>query len=176
MRHVTRSVENISEILGGLSGFTTLVITITVVLDVALRAMLNAPIPGATEFSTLLLVALVYLGLASVQAKKANFSVEILVAHLPPGVRRVQEALVTLLSAAAIGLLAWYTGKEALISVQRGEMTFGAITFPVWPSRIIVTFGLTILWLQLVCDVFRLVFHGLPAPVGKDAEVRGVGQ
>lgn len=176
MRHVIRSIEKISEFLGGLSGFTTLIITVTVILDIALRALLNAPIPGATEFSTLLLVALVYLGLASVQVSKSNFSVEIVVAHLPPAVRRVQEALVTLLSAAAIGLLVWYTGKEAWISTMRGEMTFGAIVFPVWPSRIIVTFGLTVLWLQLMCDALRLIFNGLPAPVGEDAEIKGVGQ
>lgn len=176
MQHVVRLIEKISEILGGLSGFTTLIITVTVILDIALRALLNAPIPGATEFSTLLLVALVYLGLASVQAGKANFSVEIIVAHLPPAVRRVQEALVTLLSAAAIGLLVWFTGKEAWMSTMRGEMTFGAIVFPVWPSRIIVTFGLAILWLQLVCDALRLIFHGLPAPAGVDAEIKGVGQ
>lgn len=176
MRQVIRSVEKISGILGGLSGFTTLIITITVIMDVALRAILNAPIPGATEFSTLLLVALVYLGLASVQAGKSNFSVEIIVAHLPPRVRRAQETLVTLLSAAAVGLLVWYTGKEAWISTMRGEMTFGAITFPVWPSRIIVTFGLAILWLQLVCDVLRLIFLGLPVPAGEDAEIKGVSQ
>lgn len=176
MRHIIRSIEKISEILGGLSGFTTLIIIGIVILDVALRAALNAPIPGATEISTLLLVALVYLGLASVQASKSNFSVEIIVAHLPPAVRRVQEAVVTLLSAAAIGLLVWYTGKEAWISTQRGEMTFGAITFPVWPSRIIVTFGLAILWVQLVCDSLRLILYGLPAPIEKDAEIRGVGQ
>lgn len=176
MRHVFRLIEKISDVLGGLSGFTTLVITVIVILDIALRMLLNAPIPGATEFTTLLLVALVYLGLASVQAGKANFSVEIIVVHLPPAVRRVQEALVTLLSAAAIGILVWFTGKEAWMSTMRGEMTFGAIVFPVWPSRIIVTFGLAVLWLQLVCDALRLIFQGLPAPAGEDSDIKGVGQ
>lgn len=172
MRQFISAIEKLSGILGGLSGFMTLIITVTVVLDIALRGIFRAPIPGATEFSTLLLVALVYLGLASVQASKANFCVEILVSHLPPAVRRVQEALVTLLSAFVIGILVWYTAQEAWTSVLKAEMTFGAIIFPVWPSRLILTFGLALLWLQLVCDVLRLVMIGLPATSGPEAEMR----
>src|SRR3546814_11605223 len=84
MQRVIRAIEKLSGFLGVLSGLATLIITITVILDVALRAAFNAPILGATEFSTLLLLVLVYLGLASVQAGKANFSVEIMVAILPP--------------------------------------------------------------------------------------------
>src|SRR3546814_4812260 len=82
MQRVIRAIEKLSGFLGVLSGLATLIITITVILDVALRAAFNAPILGATEFSTLLLLVLVYLGLASVQAGKANFSVEIMVAIL----------------------------------------------------------------------------------------------
>src|SRR3546814_17393236 len=121
MQRVIRAIEKLSGFLGVLSGLATLIITITVILDVALRAAFNAPILGATEFSTLLLLVLVYLGLASVQAGKANFSVEIMVAILPPDVRRIQDLLVTLLSAVVLGFLAWYKGRGAIGRASVGE-------------------------------------------------------
>lgn len=172
MLRAIRAIERLNGFLGVLSGLATLIITITVILDVVLRATLNAPILGATEFSTLLLLVLVYLGLASVQAGKANFSVEIVVSILPPGLRRIQELLVTLVSVVVIGLLAWYTGREAWTSTLRGEMSFGAITFPVWPARIILSFGLAMLWLQLICDLFRLMSGKTVAPAGGAVENR----
>ncbi|WP_026381656.1 TRAP transporter small permease subunit [Afifella pfennigii] len=164
MQRTLRAIDRLSRFFGVLSGLAIFVITITVVLDVVFRAALNAPIPGATEFSTLLLLALVYLGLASVQATKSNFYVEILVSRLPPAARRIQEGLVTLLAAAVIGVMAWYTGQEAWISTLRGEMSFGAIAFPIWPARITLAFGLAMLWLQLVCDLLRLVLTARPQP------------
>lgn len=176
MQRTIRAIERLSGFLGVLSGLATLIITLTVILDVALRATINAPILGATEFSTLLLLVLVYLGLASVQAGKSNFSVEIVVAILPPTVRRLQELLVTLLSAVVIGLLAWYTGREAWSSTLRGEMSFGAITFPVWPARIILSFGLLMLWVQLVVDALQLMFKGTATPAGGHADSKGANQ
>jgi TRAP-type C4-dicarboxylate transport system permease small subunit len=176
MQRTIRAIGRLSGFLGVLSGLATLIITLTVILDVALRATINAPILGATEFSTLLLLVLVYLGLASVQASKSNFSVEIVVAVLPPAVRRVQELLVTLLSAVVIGLLAWYTGREAWSSTLRGEMSFGAITFPVWPARITLSFGLLMLWVQLVVDALQLMFKGTATPTGGNADSEGANQ
>lgn len=176
MQRVVRTIEGVSGFLGVLSGLAILIITITVILDVTLRVVLNAPILGATEFSTLLLLALVYLGLASVQASKSNFFVEIVVAALPPAVRRIQELLVTLVAAGVIGVMVWYTAQEAWFSTLRGEMSFGAITFPVWPARIILSFGLAMLCLQLLSDALRLIFLDRTGPAGGKTQSGEAGQ
>src|SRR3546814_20873299 len=95
-----------------------------------------------------------------------------MVAILPPAVRRIQELLVTLLSAVVIGLLAWYTGREAWSSTLRGEMSFGAFTFTVWPARIIISFGPVMTWLQLLCDVARRMFSKKAMTAGRKAHGR----
>lgn len=154
------AIERFHRVLGVLSGVAILVITLTVIIDVALRALFNAPLHGATEFSTLLMIGLVYLGLASVQAGKANFRVEVVLMLLPAGGRRLLEAVTTLLAAAAVGVVAWHTGHEAWTSVMRQEMSFGAVVFPVWPARVVITFGLVMLLVQFVIDAIRLAVGG----------------
>ncbi|MFA7428672.1 MAG: TRAP transporter small permease [Rhodospirillaceae bacterium] len=154
------AIERFHHVLGVLSGLAILVITLTVIIDVALRALFNAPLHGATEFSTLLMIGLVYLGLASVQASKANFRVEVLLMLLPAGGRRFLDAVTTLLAAAAIGVLTWHTAHEAWASVLRQEMSFGAVVFPVWPARVVIAMGLLMLLLQFVIDTIRLVAGG----------------
>jgi TRAP-type C4-dicarboxylate transport system permease small subunit len=150
------AIERLHHGLGVLSGLMIFIITIIVVIDVALRALFNMPIPGATELSTLLLVALIYLGLAAVQSAKQNYRVEILIGVVSARKRQALDILTTFLSSIAIGLLAWFTMLEAWHSAAVQEMTFGAIVFPVWPARIIVALGLTLLTLQLLIDTLRL--------------------
>lgn len=159
MLRIIRAIEWLNVVTGVLSGLAILAITLIVTLDVAMRAFLHAPLRGATELSTLLLIGLVYLGLASVQVSRANFRVEGIVSALPPRWRRWQEFLAALIAAIAITIFAWRTGAEALRSVQQGEMSFGAIVFPVWPARITITVGLSLLALQLYCDCLRLLLN-----------------
>lgn len=158
MQRVIATIEQVNVVMGVLSGLTTLLITLIIVADVSMRALFTAPIAGATETSTLLMIALVYLGLASVQVQKANFRVEVVLTLLPPSWRRWLDLVVTMLSAVAIGIFAWYTSGEALRSFLRNEVEYGAIDFPVWPARIIIAFGLILLMLQLVGDCARLLF------------------
>ncbi|WP_225027561.1 TRAP transporter small permease subunit [Xinfangfangia pollutisoli] len=153
---VFQAIERLHHGLGVLSGLMIFVITLIVVIDVAMRALFNMPIPGATELSTLLLVALIYLGLAAVQASKQNYRVEILIGTVAARTRAALNILTTLLSMIAIGILAWFTLAEAWHATATQEMTFGAIVFPVWPARIAVALGLTLLTLQLLMDTIRL--------------------
>jgi TRAP-type C4-dicarboxylate transport system permease small subunit len=156
MGTVIRAIEKLNLAMGVMTGGAILLITLIIVADVAMRSFLGAPIPGATESSTLLLIGLVYLGLASVQLSKANFRVEAVLSILPDKWSRWLEFTTTLIAMVAIGLFAWITGHEAWNSTMRGEMSYGAITFPVWPARVVITFGLILLTLQLLCDCLRL--------------------
>lgn len=152
-----RAVERLHVFMGVLSGMSILVITLTIVADVTLRLIAGQPVRGATEFSTLLMVALVYIGLASVQVSKSNFRMEIVIAQLPAALQRALNLLTTLIAMGAIGLMTWYTAQEALHSLERREMSFAAVSFPVYPARLIIVLGLFLLTLQLFVDAVRLV-------------------
>lgn len=155
-----RALERFNIFMGVASGIAIFLITLIVVADVAFRGLIGQPVPGATELSTLLMVALVYLGLASVQSAKTNFRMEVLINYLPSGIARTVNFMTTVIALIAISILAWYTAQEALQALSVKEMSYGAVSFPIYPARVIIAFGFILLALQLLVDaVFLLVGH-----------------
>ena len=71
--------------------------------------------------------------------------------HSLPGASEVAD-LVSLLT---VSLIAWFSWSKAIDSTKAGEESYGTISFPVWPSRLLIAFGLTMLALQLVAGLLR---------------------
>ncbi len=157
MRAIAAWITSLNRILATTAGLLTAVITLIVCLDVASRALLNRSVSGASELAILLLIALVFLGFAGSEAKGENFSVTILVSHFGPRLRRAAFIVTQLISLAAIGLLAWMSWRRGIAATESGEQSYGTITFPVWPSRLLIAFGLTMLALQLVAGILRAI-------------------
>ena len=143
--------------LGVLGGFGTLLIMLIVCVDVAGRSMLNAPLHSGVELSELLLVSLVFLGLAAAQQQRQNFAVEVLARHLPPVLQRGLELAGLLACLGIVAVIAWPSTKQAVASFERGETGFGIVPFPVWPARAVLALGLWLLAVQFGCDAYRIL-------------------
>lgn len=148
-------IERMHIALGSLSGIATIIMIALVVPDIIMRKFFSATIPGASEANVLLLVIMVYVGLASAQARSAHFRVTLLTDRLPAGVARSLQALMLILAICGFGLLAAMTTENAIASFRRGESSFGVIAFPLWPGRIAVAAGLWLLCLQFLLDLLR---------------------
>lgn len=173
MLPLIEAVERQLARLGIASGFATLLITLVIVADVFSRAVFNAPLHMSTEISELLLVILVYLGLAAAQQNRQNFAIDIASRRLPEGLQALVEALGYLFSLVLIATLAWLSTKQAYSAFERGEAGFGIISFPIWPARFLLALGLWLLASQLLCDVLRYCL-GIPRIVtGSEADPRG---
>lgn len=155
--------------LGVLSGFATLIVTLVVVTDVAGRSLFNTPLHSATEVSELLLVALVFLGLAGAQQKRQNYAIDIASRHLPGPLQNALETAGYLFCLVLTVGLAWFSTKQAISSYGRGEAGFGIIPFPIWPARFILSIGLWLLSAQFVCDILRYLTGNLRVTAADDA-------
>lgn len=153
--------------LGSVSGALIIAMIGLVAVDVVIRKLFAVTIPGASEVNVLLLVALVYLGLAGAQARGAHFAVDVVVARLPAPARRAVSALTTLASLAFAGTLTWFTYGKAMDSYLSGEASFGVVAFPIWPSRAAITLGFALLTLQLAVQLLRLVAGRPVHPQGR---------
>jgi TRAP-type C4-dicarboxylate transport system permease small subunit len=142
--------------LGIISGFATLLIMVIVVIDVAGRAFFNAPLHSGVEISELLLVSLVFLGLAAAQQQRQNFAIEIVTRHLPARVQTAFELIGYVVCLAIVILLAWPSSKQAIAAFMRNEQGFGIVAFPIWPARIVLAVGLWLLAIQFLFDIYRL--------------------
>ena len=156
-----RLVDKLSRALALASSIAVLAITVAIVIDVVGRFVWSRPLDGASEFAVTALIAVVFLGLARAQRTGGNFRVDLVIRLLPASLAWVLEALWRVLAAGLVALLAWLSVTEAIHSTATGEATFGTVSFPVWPARIILAFGLCVLFVQIMIEIARLCM-GLP--------------
>jgi TRAP-type C4-dicarboxylate transport system permease small subunit len=144
-----------------ISGFATLLVILIVVTDVSGRFLLNLPFHSGVELSELLLVILVFLGLAAAQQQRQNYAIDILTRHFPQWLQRLFELAGYVTCLCIVILLGWPSSKQAFASFARGESGFGIVPFPLWPARVILAMGLWLLAVQFLCDIYRHV-AGIP--------------
>lgn len=153
MRSIPTAITKVNCFLAVAAGLLTAAITLIVCADVGSRGLLNLSLPGASEVAVLLLIALVFLGFAGAEAKGENFTVTILLQALSLRWQRILKVVASFISLATIGLLAWFSWSRGIASTFAFEVTYGSIVFPVWPSKLLIALGLTMLALQLIAGL-----------------------
>jgi TRAP-type C4-dicarboxylate transport system permease small subunit len=155
MLAIIETIERWLMQLGIASGLATLAITLVVVVDVTARFVFNAPIHGANEASELLLVVMVFMGLAAAQQGRQNYAIDMATRHLPQAAQALLELFAYVFCLVVVAALAWFSTRQAIDSFGRGEAGFGVIPFPIWPARFVLAGGLWLLAVQFACDVLR---------------------
>jgi TRAP-type mannitol/chloroaromatic compound transport system permease small subunit len=169
-----RITSSFSRGLARLTGLLIIVMMLGVVTDSLLRGVANVALWGVLELSTMLLLALIYLGLPSTQAERINFRVSVFTDRLPPRVSLALGGLLLLLQLVVLAILCWFTWRSAVFSFTRQEVSIGMVEILLWPHRTLVAFGLTLLWWQALMSGFELLLHGKhPYVVDIRAEVEG---
>lgn len=153
MRSISATITKLNRFLAVAAGLLTAVITVIVCADVGSRALLNWSLPGASEVAVLLLIALVFLGFAGAEAKGENFTVTILLQALTPRKQRVLKVVASIVSLVTLCLLAWFSWSRGIASTLAREESYGSVVFPVWPSKLLIALGLTMLVLQVIAGL-----------------------
>lgn len=146
--------------LARLTGLLIIVMMLGVVADSLLRGVSNIAIWGVLELSTMMLLALIYLGLPSTQAERVNFRVSVFADRLPPRAGLALAGLLLLLQLGVLGILSWFSWRSAVFSFTREEVSIGLVEIPLWPHRALVALGLTFLWWQALMTAIELLLHG----------------
>ena len=132
-------------------------------IDIVLRYLGHA-IEGVFEGVEILMVMAVYLGLADVQHREQNVRVEMIVERLKGRTRCAIEVFNLLLPTIVFTVMIWMTGARAWHAFLIRESTFMPAEHPIWLGRIVLTIGLSFLWLRLVIQIAQY----LPGLFGKD--------
>jgi len=110
------------------------------------------PLSGVTIIGEFMLVGLVFLSLAFVQYKKQNLTVEILISRLTGKTSRTLEIISIILSLGICMLLVWLTWQHAFASISVRERITGEPYYPIYPAKIALALGTSLLCLQLIAD------------------------
>lgn len=139
-----------------------LVIMVLVTTQIVARKLGHA-LPGIYESAELLMVAIVFLGLAYIQSQRGHVRMELLVTRMSPRLRGAVEAFTLLLSLALFVIITYKSGQNAYQSWQMKDVTMGLIDWPVWPSKMLVPIGSGLLSLRFIVQLLHYVIPQSPA-------------
>lgn len=149
-----------------LSGVALLMMMVAGAADVIgtnldLVGLQSRPVPAAFEFMATMMVVTVFLATALAQSRRAHIRVEVIVNLLPDAGQKAINCLRHALSIAMWALIAWYGWHAGVHSVSVGEYAPGLINFPVWPARLVLGFGATMMAVQCIFDLLGVFVPSL---------------
>jgi TRAP-type C4-dicarboxylate transport system permease small subunit len=156
----TRVLDGISHVLVVISGIAIALMAIHIVVDVSMRYLFRAPLPGTVAFvSRYYMVFLVFLPLAFVQRRNAHFVAGLFTDWLPARQRERLDGVTAITMAVVAGLMAWCSISSAIYATDNGEQVQAAeFVIPTWPGRWLVPLGLGLMALcALTMGIRRLI-------------------
>jgi TRAP-type C4-dicarboxylate transport system permease small subunit len=124
-----------------ISGWTVLVLTLLISVDVLLRYILGRAIPGGMEITQALLVFMVYLVLGSVEERKDHIRIDFVIDRMPIKVRRYGEFILYAITLVFLVMLFVSSWEAFVVSYQDREYYGGSIQVPIYPSRAAIVVG-----------------------------------
>lgn len=133
-----------------ISGAFVLIMMVLTTADVFMRYAFNSPITGNYELQPLLLVGVVFLAAASIQARRVHISLDLITSHLP----RVPQSSIRLFSDLFFLSFSAVVFWQFILATRNawitGDYYWGLVKFPLWPPYLIIAIGTCILSLRLI--------------------------
>jgi len=92
---------------GGFAAITLFLLMAVTVVDVTGRYVFNAPLPGSSEITELMMAILIYAGLPVVSRLERHISVDLLDAVTPQRLVRGRQIAINFVGAATLGVISW---------------------------------------------------------------------
>lgn len=134
------------------SGLIMLMMVLTTA-DVFLRYVLNRPIANVFEVEEFLLVGVIYLGQAYIQAERGHITMDVLMARLRGRAKVGLTLFGDVVGLIIFGIILWRSSIFAWRSFAIGETTMGLAEYPLWPAKTMLPIGFALLCLRLVFDI-----------------------
>jgi TRAP-type C4-dicarboxylate transport system permease small subunit len=146
-------VNQTTLLASGIAGLALLVMTLIITMDVVLRYAFT-PTKWVQEFSTYLMVVLIFLGLAYALKEDAHIKVDFLVVRLP---RRIQDwmqvihSTLFLVFTIIIFYFNWHLFNQ---SFALKSTSYTSVDVIIWPAQLFMPLGLAIMGLLLICNIY----------------------
>lgn len=137
------------------------------VAQVVGRTVFDYPIDGYIDYIEQATAVFAFLGIAYCQATAGHIRMELLVGQLKGRSMWLLESFGVLLALVIVAILIDSSFQNFLRAYQLGDSTID-IGLPIWPSKLVVPFALTTLWLRLALQLWgylRIARHPEFTPV-----------
>lgn len=169
MGQVDRLLRGLVRLAMILAWISLVVITGITFVEVIYRNVLNSSLAVVIGTVEVLLVVMVYAGVAPTQAARAHVAVDAFTSRLRRYVKLAVESLANLITIGVVGLFMAASIPQALEATRESESRAGLVPVPLWPARIAISVGFGLLLLLLTYQAVNRIRHdGAEPPEGED--------
>ena len=149
-------MRRVAAALGAIAAAAVIAMTLATVYDVVARYFFNSPTTWATEISTYILIAIVFLGAAKTHLDGANVRVEVLLGQLRGEPRRELELVAAWVALLFVATAAWQAVLLVLSDYRNGARIFSLLLTPSWLPKTPIAIGFTALAAAVLLEIERL--------------------
>lgn len=151
------SAEKVLDVAGAGACFLLMLI---VIVEIFARYVFRVAAPGIYDFAQLLMVAIVFLGLAYTQSQNGHIHVDILVSRLPRWWQNLLQVFTLLLVLGVSIVITYKSGQNAYQAWKIDEVTLGLVAFPLWPGKVMVPIGMGLLSMRFIVQLKQRLTPG----------------
>lgn len=149
--------EKINMVMVAVSAACLTFMAFMTALDVALRYLLNAPLPASVELSQLIESWVIFLPFAYTLAMGRHVKVGLLTLRLPPRLKLFSDLFALALGLALFAVLTFYSWQDFYQSWSINEIMMAAIILPWWAGKLAMPIGMALLCAQSVVTALLVV-------------------
>jgi len=150
---------------GGLFAMMVIGAADVVMSNLDLLGLTARPIPATTEFTGTMMVVAIFFALALGQQQRRHIRIT-LSRYASGRTARILDAFRHIVHGTLYALIAWFGWQVAGHSFSTGEFAAGLYDFPVWPARLALALGASLMVVQCIADFGAAVFgwRDVPGP------------
>lgn len=171
-----RAYHRFESALDMIAALAILVLMFVGVAQVVGRTVFDYPIEGYIDYIEQATALFAFLGVAYCQAKAGHIRMELAIGALKGRAMWMLESFGALFALVIVAILIEGSFQNFLRAYQLGDSTID-IRLPIWPSKLIVPFALTTLWLRLALQLWGYLrmarhpdFTPMAVPIAKTAD------
>lgn len=145
-----RPVAGTATVLNLAAGLLLLALMFLTVADVVGRSVFGQSVLGTVDISTLLLVTIAFLGLASAEIDGKHVSVTLVEARFGHRSRMVLSGIRAVLLLVLGSLVVWGMGEVLLSAYDRGETTNDILRLATWPAKLVLFLSFLLFFVMAV--------------------------
>lgn len=154
---VRRGIDALTFLLSVVAGLILVCLMGLMVLDVTLRNTTGRPLSGLVDWIELLLVLIVFLGIAEAQRTREHVAIDVVADAFPQRLRIASHVIGGVVGLLVVAVTAYVSTRNAVQSYSIREFRRGLAEVPLWPGRIVLAVGFVLFGLQIIVSTAQRV-------------------
>jgi TRAP-type transport system small permease protein len=171
---LTRITQTANRVLLSISTTVLALMMVLISVDVIMRYLFNAPLPGAFEVTEYLMAILIPFSIAYCGEKKGHVAVDLVYEHLPKPFRAALDIFTTFFSIVLTVFIMWQSVRY-VSEVKASGLTSSVLLIPAYPFIVPTSIGMAVFVLVLLVQLFEFSKDTKKVEVSELTEIKRNG-